>query len=169
MSPLFHERLHPGPFLTLIAAIFGAMMGVILTPVSVEVGMVVGALLAVIFPGILWLSAPTVSVSEVRVVAGKAHIDPRLLGEARVLSADEMRDVLGPDIRPLDFRLVRGWISTGVEVPVKDPEDPTPAWVLSLRRTEEFSLALAAVQAVGPGSTTEPAGPTAPTATADSE
>lgn len=140
MSTLFKERMHPGLFTCAVAAIFGAMLGVILVPVSEVLGLVTSAVCALAAPALLWFLSPTVAISGTTVSAGKAHIDVSYLGEPRVLDADQLKDTLGPNIRPHDFRVVRGWVPTGIEVPVTDPQDPTPAWILSLRNPEDFVI-----------------------------
>lgn len=146
MTSLFHERLHPGPFVVCIAIIFGVLLGAILTPLSEIVGVATAITLGAFFPALLVASSPVVEVREDVVAAGPARIEVDVLGEPRILNKADVEKILGPDIRPLDFRVVRGWISTGVEVPVIDPDDPTPALVLSLRRPEDFALALKAAQ-----------------------
>lgn len=146
MTSLFHERLHPGPFVVCIAIIFGVLLGAILTPLSEIVGIATAITLGAFFPALLVASSPVVEVREDVVSAGPARIEVDVLGEPRILNKADFEKILGPDIRPLDFRIVRGWISTGVEVPVIDPDDPTPALVLSLRRPEDFALALKAAQ-----------------------
>ncbi|KDS92764.1 hypothetical protein DHOM_09550 [Dermabacter hominis 1368] len=146
MTSLFHERLHPGPFVVCIAIIFGVLLGAILTPLSEIVGIATAITLGAFFPALLVASSPVVEVRADVVAAGPARIEVDVLGEPRILNKADFEKILGPDIRPLDFRVVRGWISTGVEVPVIDPDDPTPALVLSLRRPEDFALALKAAQ-----------------------
>lgn len=146
MTSLFHERLHPGPFVVCIAIIFGVLLGAILTPLSEIVGIATAITLGAFFPALLVASSPVVEVREDVVAAGPARIEVDVLGEPRILNKADFEKILGPDIRPLDFRVVRGWISIGVEVPVIDPDDPTPALVLSLRRPEDFALALKAAQ-----------------------
>lgn len=146
MTSLFHERLHPGPFVVCIAIIFGVLLGAILTPLSEIVGIATAITLGAFFPALLVASSPVVEVREDVVAAGPARIEVDVLGEPRILNKADFEKILGPDIRPLDFRVVRGWIPIGVEVPVIDPDDPTPALVLSLRRPEDFALALKAAQ-----------------------
>lgn len=146
MTSLFHERLHPGPFVVCIAIIFGVLLGAILTPLSEIVGIATAITLGAFFPALLVASSPVVEVRADVVAAGPARIEVDVLGEPRILNKADFEKILGPDIRPLDFRVVRGWISTGVEVPVIDPDDPTPALVLSLRRPEDFALALKTAQ-----------------------
>lgn len=146
MTSLFHERLHPGPFVVCIAIIFGVLLGAILTPLSEIVGIATAITLGAFFPALLIAASPVVEVRADVVAAGPARIEVDVLGEPRILNKADVEKILGPDIRPLDFRVVRGWIPTGVEVPVIDPDDPTPALVLSLRRPEDFSLALKTAQ-----------------------
>ncbi len=146
-EPLFRERQSPGPLSMLVGAVFGLVLGLITIPLSDVLAIVVAVLGAVGVPLIMILSSPVVSVSADRVRAGRASIEPAMLGVARVLDREQMQRVMGPKIDARAFRCTRGWITEGVEVPVVDPEDPTPAWVISLRRPEEFAAALAAAQA----------------------
>lgn len=144
---LFHERLSPGPLSMLVGCVFGLLLGLITIPLSDVVAIVVGVLGGAAVPLIMVLSSPVVSVSADRVRAGRASIEPELLGAAAVLDAQQMREVMGPQIDPRSYRCTRGWITDGAEIPVIDPDDPTPSWVISLRRPQEFAAALAAAQA----------------------
>lgn len=146
MAKLFEEKLHPGPGTIVVAAVFGALLGVILMPLNDLVGLVVAVVAAVGAPAGLWASAPTVSVSVNELSAGRAHIEIDHLGETHTHDAESMKRILGPDIHPNDFRVVRGWVPTGLSVEITDPADPTPRWVLSLRRPEECRDAIAAAQ-----------------------
>lgn len=139
---LHRERLSPGAGTILVAAATGAVFGVILIPLSVTAAAMVaivlaaGAVLAVV------LTSPVVEVDPERVVAGRAHIDPGLLGPAQVLEGEEWAHTMGAAFEPLAHHCTRGWMRAGVRVPVLDVEDPTTAWVIASRRPEELALAL---------------------------
>lgn len=146
MSLLFEERLSPGPASLFVALVFGALLGVILMPVDTTVGLIIALVGALVMPMLLWVTSPRVTVSRDAVRAGRAHIEPQFLGDATALDRDAMAQVLGPQIDPRDFRVVRGWIGTGVRVLIDDPDDPTPAWTLSLRDPKGFVTAVHAAQ-----------------------
>ena len=75
MTSLFHERLHPGPFVVCIAIIFGVLLGAILTPLSEIVGIATAITLGAFFPALLVASSPVVEVREDVVAAGPARIE----------------------------------------------------------------------------------------------
>ncbi|CAM3983020.1 DUF3093 domain-containing protein [Helcobacillus massiliensis] len=146
---LFRERLSPGPVPLIAGAVFGALLGMILTVLSTAAGLAVGIAGLIGVPAILILTSPVVRVTREALHAGPAHISTDLLGEPEVLDAERMRRVMGPEIRPDAYRCTRGWIRTGLQVPILDEEDPAPAWVLSLRSPEECRTAILAAQRQG--------------------
>ena len=66
--------------------------------------------------------------------AGRARIPVQLLGDPEVLDADGMRRARGPELDARAYLCLRGWIAAGVRVPVLDPRDPAPYWLVSSRR-----------------------------------
>lgn len=144
---LFRERLTPSPVVALIAAITGAVFGVILVPLSVLAAVIVGIVLAVSAVVLLLLTAPVIEVAPDRVVAGPARIEPELLGDPQLLEGQDWADTMGQEFEPLAYHCTRGWLHAGVRVPIHDDQDPTTAWVISSRRPEELALALTAAHA----------------------
>jgi hypothetical protein len=67
-----------------------------------------------------------------------------LLGEARVLTGEELRHELGPGLDARAHLCLRGWIGSAVRVELVDLQDPTPYWVVSTRRPQELVAAVAA-------------------------
>ena len=95
--------------------------------------------------GLLFLSQRTVLTIEVRegqLRIGEAHIDRKFLGQVVALSADEMRRWRGPLSDPAGFMVLRFWISTGVKIEIKDPNDPTPYWLISSKKAQPLVAAL---------------------------
>ena len=65
--------------------------------------------------------------------AGPAHISVDLLGPVEPLDAEEARRVHGVDADARAFLFTRPWLKRAVKVPVLDPADRTPYWLLSTR------------------------------------
>ncbi|MBN9375304.1 MAG: DUF3093 family protein, partial [Cellulomonas sp.] len=87
----FHERLWPGPAGWLVAAGLGALVGLVLFPVSIALAWGVGAVAVVL--GLVAAAAltPQVAIAGGELRAGSAHIPVDLLGEATPLSGDALR------------------------------------------------------------------------------
>jgi len=50
--------------------------------------------------------------------------------------------ISGPELDARAYLCLRGWIAAGVRVPVLDPRDPAPYWLVSSRRPAELAEAL---------------------------
>ncbi len=103
-----------------------------------------GALMALTIAMYLWFGTATVAVRDGVLHAGPAHISLHLLGPATPLDAEETRRVLGVGADARAFLLTRPYLKRSVQVPVLDPADRTPYWLLSTRRPERLVAALAA-------------------------
>lgn len=151
-SPVFRERLLPGAAALAAAMSAGLLALVILLPVNRVAAIVVAVVVAA--AGVVWLllGAPVLTVHDGVLRAGGAHVPVTLLGEPTVLATRElMRAELGGRLDARAHVLLRSWIATGVRVPLHDPADPTPYWLLSTRRPEELAAALRAGSEAGAG------------------
>jgi hypothetical protein len=86
-------------------------------------------------------------VAGAELVAGRAHVPVALCGEPRTLGPEELRRVLGPGADARSYVLVRPYSRTGVLVPLQDPADPTPSWVVATARPDALAGALRASKA----------------------
>lgn len=102
----------------------------------------VGGLALVTYGLFAWVGSAVVAVRDGQLRAGRAHIDTRLLGPAEILDAEETRRVHGVDADARAFLLTRPYLKVSVLVPVLDPADPTPYWLLSTRRPASLAAAL---------------------------
>jgi hypothetical protein len=112
----------------------------------------VGALTSVALSVLLWrYGNARVAVLEGRLgpelVAGRAHVPVALCGKPRPLDAEQLRRVLGPEADARSYVLVRPYSRGGVLVPLEDPADPTPSWVVASNRPEALAGALRAARA----------------------
>jgi hypothetical protein len=143
----FAERLWPAPWIWAAVAVVAVLAGLVVAPLSgtaaVLTAVVVGALLAVA----LVRGTPLVAVAGVTLIAGRAKVPVRLLGQVEVLDAEQMRHARGPGLDARAYLCMRGWVATGVRVGMADPADPTPYWLVSSRRPEVLAGAITAARA----------------------
>lgn len=142
----FRERVLPGPGGWLTAPAFAAVLAVALWPASPPLGVAVGALAAVAGLAALWWTSPVVAVHDGTFRAGRAAIPVALLGPVTTLDAPGMRTELGPRLDARAYVCLRAWARTGVLVPLEDPQDPTPYWLVSTRRPHDLARALDAAR-----------------------
>jgi hypothetical protein len=83
-----------------------------------------------------------IEVRDGELLAGAAHIGIDLLGPAESLDATATRRVAGPEADARAYLLLRPYLKESVRVPVLDPADPTPYWLLSTRRPHQLAAAL---------------------------
>lgn len=139
----FTERLWPSPGFWLVVPVLGAMVGVSLAPLGVALALV-GALVAcVLAVAGLVVASPRVVVTGGHLMAGRARVPLDVLGHPRSFCGEEARQERGPRLDARAFLVLRGWVGPVVRVPLRDPGDPTPYWLVSTRRPAELVAALA--------------------------
>jgi hypothetical protein len=79
--------------------------------------------------------------------AGRAHIPVDQLGVPVALDAPASRRLAGVDADARAYLLLRPYVSRSVQVPVQDPEDPAPYWLVSTRHPDRVVAALVAAGA----------------------
>jgi hypothetical protein len=143
----YRERLGPSLWLLVSAAVAAPMAALVFAPLDTTVALVVGLVVGVAIIGVLIAGAPVLQVRDGTLRAGRAHIDVSLLGEPVVLVDEQARHARGSGLDPRSWHVIRGGIEGLVVVPVKDPDDPTPVWVISSRTPDRFAAALRRAQA----------------------
>jgi len=141
----FRERLWPGPLGWGGVVGFAAVLGAAFVPVDTLLALVVAVLALLGGLAAAVLTTPTVEVARGTLRAGTARIPVRLLAEPRVLDRAAMQVELGPALDARSFACLRSWIGTAVRVEVRDPQDPTPYWIVSTRRPDDLVAALGGV------------------------
>ncbi|MCX6444289.1 MAG: DUF3093 domain-containing protein [Actinobacteria bacterium] len=121
-------------FLSLVVAIWAALGNA-------------SALAALIFTTVLifiiaFSARSHISITETELVIDKAHIEKKYCGEVTVLDRDAMRLLRTRDADPAAFLAIKFWISTGVKIAIIDDRDPTPYWLVSSKKAEEFKRTL---------------------------
>jgi hypothetical protein len=141
------ERLWPAWWLWLVVLLLGVGFGLVVAPFGAAVMLVVVVLMTVVLGVLLLASTPTVGIEEGSFVAGRAHIPVRFLGPPEVLDAADMQHAHGPGLDARAYLCLRGWIGPGLRIPVTDPEDPVPYWLVSSRRPQQLADALTRARA----------------------
>lgn len=88
------------------------------------------------------IGSPLVQVADGQLRAGRARIPTRLLGPPEPLDKDGTRRVLGVEADARAFLLMRPYLKRSVRIPVHDPADPTPYWVVCTRHPDRLAAAL---------------------------
>jgi len=141
-ATVFAERLTPSPTAWLLAPGVGAIFFVMFLPANVTAAIGAGIVSAALTALWLWSLAARVELTTTHLRVGRAEIEIGALGEASACSPDEVTFHMGPGSDARSFVLTRPWVRTGVYVEQQDPRDPTPYWLFSSRRGEEFVHAL---------------------------
>lgn len=101
-------------------------------------------LLAAVFGLFAWVGSVRVAVEDGRLHAGTAQIPVGLVGTVRALDKDQTRRVHGVDADARAFLVTRPYVSRAVQVPIDDPADPTPYWLVSTRHPRKLAAAIEA-------------------------
>ncbi|GAA5198025.1 DUF3093 domain-containing protein [Microbacterium jejuense] len=142
----YRERLGPSLWILVAAALAGPMAALVFTPIDTTLALVIGAAVGVLVIVLLIFGAPSVSVQDGELRAGRAHIGAEFLGEPVVHIGDDARHARGAGLDPRAWHLLRGGIDGVVVIPVTDEDDPTTAWVISSRTPDRLAAAVRRAQ-----------------------
>jgi len=147
----YRERLTPSILGWLLAPAVGVsiwfMLGILGQVVALIAGGAALGLTALALLGTSALLRVTGDTETPQWQAGRATIPVSLLGTPQVLDAEEMRRAMGPELAGAAYVCHRAWVHTGVRVPVQDPADPTPYWLVATRNPDQLARALLAAGA----------------------
>ncbi len=100
------------------------------------------ALGAVLILGLTSYGSARVVVDDGELRVGRAHIALEHLGRSEALDEEQTRLALGPDADARAYLVTRPYLRHAVRVPLHDPADPTPYWLVGTRRPEALAAAL---------------------------
>ncbi|TFD94039.1 DUF3093 domain-containing protein [Cryobacterium lactosi] len=140
--PDYREKLWPSPWLFIIIALVIPASLLVFLPISVLAGVLTGAGLYLGSALLLVLASPTVVVSDGVLTAGRARIETSLLGEAIPFEGADATLERGQKLDARAWLLIRGWIAPVVRIPLTDPTDPSPYWLVSSRRPQKMAAAI---------------------------
>lgn len=140
--PEYRERLWPTPWIYVSSLLLIPASILVLAPVSLPAGIVTGVVLYAALTGSLTFTAPVVEVSGGRFRAGRAAVPLVETGTALAAIGDAARIERGTGLDARAFLVIRGWIKDVVRVPITDPADPAPYWLVSTRHPNELAAAI---------------------------
>ena len=138
----YTERLWPSPLIWALSAALGGLLGLIPAPLNPDVAVLTAAAGVLILLVALWATTPAIYVDDRWLRAGRAQIRRELIGDPVALGAQDMRVARGRSLDARAYLCIRGWLPLGVKVMLRDPDDPTPYWLISSRRPEKLVSAL---------------------------
>jgi hypothetical protein len=140
--PDYRERLWPTPWIYISSLLLVPASILVLAPVSLPAGIATGVVLYLAVVGTLSLTAPVIEVADGRLRAGRAEIPLEQTGEAYAADGDAARIERGTGLDVRAFLVIRGWVRGVARIPITDPADPTPYWLVSSRRPNELAAAI---------------------------
>jgi len=148
--PDYREKLWPTPWIYIATLLLIPASILVLAPVSLPAGIATGVVLYVATAGSLTLTAPVIEVQDRMLRAGRAEISLDHTGEAVAAFDADARIERGTGLDARAFLVIRGWVQPVVRVPITDPADPAPYWLLSSRRPKELAAAINGSRRPGP-------------------
>jgi len=135
---LYRERLYAAPWLFIASALIIPITILILAPINLTVGIITAIVFYAAIVVVYIVSAPTIVVTQTELIAGRARIPLGLVGDASSYDGEDARIQRGQKLDARAWLLIRGWIMPVVKVPVTDPQDPAPYWLLSTRNPDRL-------------------------------
>lgn len=145
----YTERLWPSVGTWAVVPLAGTGAALSLVPLGTGAAVAAAAVVMALAVTAFMRGAAPVGVQEGHLRAGAARIPVDLIGAPETFTGEQARQQRGPVLDARAYLLLRGWITPVLRVPVTDPQDPTPYWLVSTRRPEALSEAILAAQRSG--------------------
>ncbi len=144
----YRERVWPAVWVPVVIALAIPASMLVLAPVNLTAGVITGIVITAALVGVAIGTAPVIDVSHGMLRAGAARIPVTLLGTPISARAEEARHERGPGLDARAHLVLRGDVDGVVRVPINDPSDPVPYWLISTRRPERLVAAITAATTV---------------------
>ena len=149
MAEEFRERVLPSVVAWLLVPAGGALVGIMLLPIGVWVGVVGTCVVALVVALLLWRASPQITVQGGTLTVDRARLPIQVISAVDVLDRTGTEEAMGPGLDARAYLRHRAWADHAVRVVLDDPDDPTPYWLLSTRRPAELATALGHPPAAG--------------------
>lgn len=130
---LYNEHVLPnfGTF----AAVFALLPSTVIIsePFDLRIGLVVGLISVSTIWVLLIFRAPRIQVTNSYLRVGNVTIPRKQIGLPQVVEKSEIFAERGPKLDPAAHKVFQGSVKTAVKIPITDPSDPTPYWLVSTR------------------------------------
>jgi len=141
---LYRERVRPNLGTFAAVAILIPAVTLVSEPFDFRIGLILSVLLVLGIWGALYFYSPVISVGRVFLSVGRASIPRALLGKIVEIPKDQIFHERGPALDPGSYKVFQGTVKTAVKIMIKDPEDPTPYWIVSTRKPSQLATVLKA-------------------------
>lgn len=132
------------------ALALGVAIGwIVLVPTSWTAGITTTVVITLTLGLVLWGATLVVSVDATGLAAGRATLGSTFIGEPEVLDSTAYHRRLGTGADARAFLATRPWIDRGVLVPVTDPADPAPYWIVGSRDPRRLAAAIVQIREYG--------------------
>ena len=84
-----------------------------------------------------------ITLTQGWLLVGPAAIERAFIFNFKNLNTAQMRNARGVGGNPLDYLQIRFWVSTGLKMDLRDPQDKTTAWLISTQNGEKLMSLLA--------------------------
>ena len=121
--------------LSILLAIWAAL--------SFSVTWISGVILLVLTLYGFFKSQLRITLTQGWLLVGPAAIERAFIFNFKNLNTAQMRNARGVGGNPLDFLQIRFWVSTGLKMDLRDPQDKTTAWLISTQNGEKLMSLLA--------------------------
>ncbi|WP_426515070.1 DUF3093 domain-containing protein [Diaminobutyricibacter sp. McL0618] len=139
---LYRERLWAAPWLYISTALVIPASIIVFAPINMTAGIITAIVLYGGCVAMLIASSPVIRVTDSDLFAGRASIPLTLVGEPTGYGPDAAQLERGQRLDARAWLLIRGWVKPVVKVPVLDPQDPAPYWLISTRSPDQLVRAL---------------------------
>jgi hypothetical protein len=111
------------------------------TPLEIALGLAIAlaGLTTALFVG---YGSAEITIDGNRLRAGTAVIEVKYLKTPEVLDEEQTRRALGVEADARAYLLVRPYLDGSVRVPLADPSDPTPYWLIMTRDPQRLAGAI---------------------------
>ena len=137
-SMQYTERVLPnfGTF----AAVFVLLPSIVIIsePFDLGVGLVIGSVAVFIIWVVLFIRAPKIEITNSNLRVARVTISRAFIGEPTAIGKNDIFAERGPKLDPAAHKVFQGTVSTAVKIPIIDPEDPTPYWLVSTRNPKKL-------------------------------
>lgn len=140
--PAYRERLWPSAWVFGATALVIPASLLVFLPINIAAGVVVAVVLYGGALAVLIATSPVIAVSSGELVAGRARLPLEFAGEVQIFEGNEAFLERGRRLDARAWLVIRGWVKPVVKVPVLDPRDPVPYWLVSTRRPHGVAAAI---------------------------
>ena len=141
---LYKERVRPNLGTFAAVAILLPAVTLVSEPFDFRIGLALSVLLVLGIWAALYFYSPVIRVGREFLTVGRASIPRSLLGKIVEIPKDQIFFERGPGLDPASYKVLQGTVKTAVKIMIKDPEDPTPYWIISTRKPSQLATVLKA-------------------------